>query len=107
MRIIDWSSDVCYSDLELSSAQQTEVNLPYVTADASGPKHLNIKLTRAKLEALVEDLVKKTIEPCRTALNDAGLRDSDINEVRSEEHTSDLQSLMRLSYAVFCLKKKH
>src|SRR3546814_911211 len=81
MRIIDWSSDVCYSDLELSSAQQTEVNQPYVTADAPGPKHLNIKLTRAKLEALVEDLVKKTIEPCRTALNDAGLRASDINEV--------------------------
>ncbi|MDR1075622.1 MAG: molecular chaperone DnaK [Xanthomonadaceae bacterium] len=67
--------------IELSSAQQTEVNLPYVTADASGPKHLNIKLTRAKLEALVEDLVKKTIEPCRVALKDAGLRASDINEV--------------------------
>jgi len=67
--------------IELSSAQQTEVNLPYVTADASGPKHLNIKLTRAKLEALVEDLVKKTIEPCRVALNDAGLRASDITEV--------------------------
>ncbi|MEC3889125.1 molecular chaperone DnaK [Xanthomonas campestris] len=67
--------------IELSTSQQTEVNLPYVTADASGPKHLNIKLTRAKLEALVEDLVKKSIEPCRTALNDAGLRASDINEV--------------------------
>ncbi|MDX1550027.1 MAG: molecular chaperone DnaK [Lysobacter spongiicola] len=67
--------------IELSSSQQTEVNLPYVTADASGPKHLNIKLTRAKLESLVEDLVKKTIEPCRTALNDAGLRASDISEV--------------------------
>jgi len=67
--------------IELSSSQQTEVNLPYVTADASGPKHLNIKLTRAKLEALVEDLVRKSIEPCRTALNDAGLRASDINEV--------------------------
>ncbi|PJJ99205.1 molecular chaperone DnaK [Lysobacteraceae bacterium NML91-0213] len=67
--------------IELSSAQQTEVNLPYVTADASGPKHLNIKLTRAKLEALVEDLIRKSIEPCRTALNDAGLRASDINEV--------------------------
>ena len=67
--------------IELSSAQQTEVNLPYVTADASGPKHLNIKLTRAKLESLVEELVRKTIEPCRTALNDAGLRASDINEV--------------------------
>ena len=67
--------------IELSSAMSTEVNLPYVTADASGPKHLNIKLTRAKLEALVDDLVKKTIEPCRTALNDAGLRASDIGEV--------------------------
>ncbi|MBB1089265.1 molecular chaperone DnaK [Lysobacter sp. SG-8] len=67
--------------IELSSAQQTEVNLPYVTADASGPKHLNIKLTRAKLESLVEDLVKKSIEPCRIALNDAGLRASDISEV--------------------------
>jgi molecular chaperone DnaK len=67
--------------IELSSAQQTEVNLPYITADASGPKHLNIKVTRAKLEALVEDLVKRTIDPCRTALNDAGLRASDISEV--------------------------
>ncbi|GHH56695.1 molecular chaperone DnaK [[Pseudomonas] boreopolis] len=67
--------------IELSSSQQTEVNLPYVTADASGPKHLNIKLTRAKLEALVEDLIKKSIEPCRVALNDAGLRASDISEV--------------------------
>ena len=67
--------------IELSSSHQTEVNLPYVTADASGPKHLNIKLTRAKLEALVEDLVKRTIDPCRTALNDAGLRVSDIDEV--------------------------
>ncbi|HOC10980.1 MULTISPECIES: molecular chaperone DnaK [Thermomonas] len=67
--------------IELSSNQQTDVNLPYVTADATGPKHLNIKLTRAKLEALVDDLVKKTIEPCRVALNDAGLRASDINDV--------------------------
>lgn len=58
--------------IELSSSQQTDVNLPYVTADASGPKHLNIKLTRSKLEALVDDLVKRTIEPCRIALNDAG-----------------------------------
>ncbi|HEY9111810.1 MAG TPA: molecular chaperone DnaK [Rhodanobacteraceae bacterium] len=67
--------------IELSSAHQTEVNLPYVTADASGPKHLNIKLTRAKLEALVEDLIKRTIDPCRTALNDANLRVSDVAEV--------------------------
>ena len=67
--------------IELSTAHQTEVNLPYITADASGPKHLNIKLTRAKLEALVDDLVKRTIEPCRTALNDAGLRVADVQEV--------------------------
>ncbi|MBB5357252.1 molecular chaperone DnaK [Rhodanobacter sp. ANJX3] len=67
--------------IELSSNHQTDVNLPYVTADASGPKHLNIKLTRAKLESLVEELIKRTIDPCRTALNDAGLRVSDINEV--------------------------
>jgi molecular chaperone DnaK len=67
--------------IELSSSQQTEVNLPYVTADASGPKHLAIKLTRAKLEALVDDLIKRTIEPCRIALNDAGLRVSDVAEV--------------------------
>ncbi|MDE1960992.1 MAG: molecular chaperone DnaK [Xanthomonadaceae bacterium] len=67
--------------IELSSAHQTEVNLPYITADASGPKHLNIKLTRAKLEALVGDLIEKTIAPCRTALNDAGLKVADINEV--------------------------
>jgi molecular chaperone DnaK len=67
--------------IELSVAMGTDVNLPYVTADASGPKHLNIKLTRAKLESLVEDLVKKTIEPCKVALNDAGLKASDISEV--------------------------
>ncbi|MET0232464.1 MAG: molecular chaperone DnaK, partial [Rhodanobacteraceae bacterium] len=67
--------------IELSTSHQTEVNLPYVTADSSGPKHLNIKLTRAKLEALVGDLVEKTIAPCRTALNDAGLKVSDVNEV--------------------------
>ncbi len=67
--------------IELSNAQHTEVNLPYITADASGPKHLNIKLTRAKLEALVEDLVKKTIAPCRTALDDAGLKIDDIEDV--------------------------
>ncbi|KAA5569908.1 Hsp70 family protein, partial [Acinetobacter baumannii] len=59
--------------IELSSTQQTDVNLPYVTADASGPKHLNVKVSRAKLESLVEDLVQRTIEPCHTALKDAGL----------------------------------
>ncbi len=66
---------------ELSSAQQTDVNLPYITADSQGPKHLNIKLTRAKLESLVEDLIINTIEPCRKALQDAGLQASDIQEV--------------------------
>ena len=67
--------------IELSSSQQTDVNLPYITADATGPKHMNIKITRAKLEALVEDLVQKTLEPIRTALNDAGLSVSAINDV--------------------------
>ena len=67
--------------IELSSSQQTEINLPYITADAKGPKHLNLKLTRAKLEALVEDLIQKTVEPCRIALKDAGLKASDINDV--------------------------
>ncbi|MBH89618.1 MAG: molecular chaperone DnaK [Magnetovibrio sp.] len=67
--------------IELSSAMQTEVNLPFITADASGPKHLNIKLTRAKLEALVEDLVKRTIEPCKKALKDAGMTAGEIDEV--------------------------
>ena len=67
--------------IELSSSQQTEVNLPYITADASGPKHLNIKVTRAKLESLVEDLITRTIEPCKIALKDAGLSVSDINDV--------------------------
>jgi molecular chaperone DnaK len=67
--------------IELSSSQQTEINLPYITADAAGPKHLNMKLTRAKLESLVEDLVQRTMEPCRIALKDAGLSMKDIGEV--------------------------
>jgi molecular chaperone DnaK len=67
--------------IELSLSQQTDINLPYITADASGPKHLNMKLTRAKLEALVDDLVQGTIDPCRTALNDAGISASEISEV--------------------------
>ena len=67
--------------IELSSAAQTEINLPYITADASGPKHLALKLTRAKFEALVDDLIQKTIEPCRKALKDAGLTAGEINEV--------------------------
>jgi len=67
--------------IELSSSQQTEINLPYITADASGPKHLNVKLTRAKLESLVDDLLQRTIGPCRTALKDAGLEAKDVAEV--------------------------
>src|SRR5687767_946986 len=67
--------------IELSSTQQTDINLPYITADASGPKHLNIKLTRAKLDSLVDDLVKKTMEPCRIALKDAGLSANEVAEV--------------------------
>src|SRR5690349_19764718 len=67
--------------IELSSSAQTDINLPYVTADGSGPKHLNIKLTRAKLEALVEDLIERTIAPCRTAIKDAGVNVSAINDV--------------------------
>jgi len=67
--------------MELSTSMETDVNLPFITADASGPKHLNIKLTRAKLEALVDDLVEETTEPCKIALRDAGLQPGDINEV--------------------------
>ncbi len=67
--------------IELSSSMQTEVNLPFITANQSGPKHLNVKVTRAKLEALVDDLIQKTIDPCRNALKDAGLKASEIDEV--------------------------
>ncbi|MEJ2308046.1 MAG: molecular chaperone DnaK [Gammaproteobacteria bacterium] len=67
--------------IELSSSQQTDINLPYITADQTGPKHLNIKLTRAKLESLVEELVKRTIEPCKVAISDAGLSTSEIDDV--------------------------
>ena len=67
--------------IELSSSQQTDVNLPYITADATGPKHLNVKITRAKLESLVDELIKRTIEPCRIALQDAGLPASQIDDV--------------------------
>jgi molecular chaperone DnaK len=67
--------------IELSSAQQTDVNLPYITADSSGPKHLAVKITRAKFESLVEDLIERTIEPCRTAVKDAGIKISDIEDV--------------------------
>ncbi|SFN90504.1 molecular chaperone DnaK [Nitrosospira briensis] len=67
--------------IELSSSQQTEVNLPYITADASGPKHLAVRITRAKLESLVEELIERTVEPCRTAIKDAGVKISDIEDI--------------------------
>jgi molecular chaperone DnaK len=67
--------------MELSSATQTDVNLPFITADQNGPKHLAVKMSRAKLEAVVADLIQKTIEPCKAALKDAGLQASDIAEV--------------------------
>ncbi|MCG2581995.1 MAG: Hsp70 family protein, partial [Marinobacter sp.] len=67
--------------IELSSSQQTDVNLPYVTADASGPKHMNVKVTRAKLESLVEELIERSLAPCRTALDDSGVKVGDIDEV--------------------------
>jgi molecular chaperone DnaK len=67
--------------MELSSSMETDINLPFITADASGPKHLNIKLTRAKLESLVDDLIEKVVEPCRTAIRDSGLKTQEINEV--------------------------
>lgn len=67
--------------IELSSGMQTDVNLPYITADASGPKHMNIKLTRAKLESLVDELIQRSLEPCRTAMKDAGVTANDIDEV--------------------------
>ena len=67
--------------IELSSSTQTEINLPFITADQTGPKHLTLKLTRAKLEALVDDLIQKTVEPCRQALKDAGITAGQIDEV--------------------------
>ncbi|ESS13992.1 MAG: molecular chaperone DnaK [Burkholderiales bacterium] len=67
--------------IELSNGAQTDINLPYITADASGPKHLNIKMSRAKLESLVDDLIERTIAPCRTAIKDAGIKVSDINDI--------------------------
>merc|ERR1712224_987999 len=67
--------------IELSSAEQTDINLPFITADKTGPKHINLKMTRAKLEALVEDLISRTVPPCKTALKDAGISANDIDEV--------------------------
>ena len=82
--------------IELSSSQQTDVNLPYITADATGPKHMNIKITRAKLESLVEELVTKTLEPVKTALSDAGLSPSDVNDVISVGGQSRMPMVQKL-----------
>src|ERR1700747_3484397 len=67
--------------IELSPSQQTELNLPYITADQTGPKHLTMKITRAKFESLVDELIQKTVEPCRIAIKDAGIKVSEINDV--------------------------
>ena len=67
--------------IELSSAEQTDINLPFITANKTGPKHINLKMTRAKLEALVEDLISRTLPPCKTALKDAGITASEIDEI--------------------------
>jgi len=67
--------------IELSSTTQTEINLPFITADAAGPKHINLKMTRSQLESLVDPLVKRTVDPCKKALNDAGVKASEVNEV--------------------------
>ncbi len=87
--------------IELSSSQQTDVNLPYITADATGPKHLNVKITRAKLESLVEELVTRTIEPCRIALKDAGLKASDINDVILVGGQSRMPKVQEVVKAIF------
>jgi molecular chaperone DnaK len=87
--------------IELSSSQQTDVNLPYITADGTGPKHLNVKITRAKLEALVEELVNRTIEPCRIALKDAGLKASDINDVILVGGQSRMPKVQEVVKAIF------
>ena len=87
--------------IELSSSQQTDVNLPYITADATGPKHMNIKITRAKLESLVEDLVNRTLDPVKTALADAGLSASDVNDVILVGGQSRMPMVQKLVAAFF------
>ena len=87
--------------IELSSSQQTEINLPYITADASGPKHLNIKLTRAKLESLVEDLIARTTGPCKTALADANLSPSDISDVILVGGQTRMQKVQEMVQEIF------
>ena len=93
--------------IELSNAQQTDINLPYVTADASGPKHLNIKITRAKLESLVEDLIKRTIEPCKIALKDAGKTIDQINEVILVGGQSRMPKVQEAVQAFFGKEPRH
>ena len=87
--------------VELSSTQETDINLPFVTADASGPKHLNMKLTRAKFEQLVDDLIQKTLEPCKMALKDAGLSPKDINEVVLVGGSTRIPRVQQLVQEVF------
>ncbi len=87
--------------IELSSAQETEINLPFITADQSGPKHLNIKLTRAKLEQMVDELIRRSIEPCRQALTDAGIEASDIDEVVLVGGQTRMPAIQKLVEEVF------
>lgn len=93
--------------VELSSSQQTDVNLPYVTADASGPKHLNIRLTRAKLESLVEDILERTIEPCRIALKDAGLKPEQVDEVILVGGQTRMPKVQQIVKNIFGKDAKH
>jgi molecular chaperone DnaK len=93
--------------IELSSSQQTDVNLPYITADASGPKHLNVKLTRAKLESLVEELVQKTIGPCKTALKDAGLDGKGVAEVILVGGQTRMPLVQKCVKDIFGLEPRH
>ncbi|MFT5449739.1 MAG: molecular chaperone DnaK [Gammaproteobacteria bacterium] len=93
--------------IELSTSQQTEINLPYITADASGPKHLNIKLTRAKLESLVEELIKRTVEPCRVALKDAGLKGSDISDVILVGGQTRMPKVQEMVKSIFGQEPRH
>nr|VFK56314.1 MAG: molecular chaperone DnaK [Candidatus Kentron sp. TUN] len=87
--------------IELSSSQQTDINLPYITADASGPKHLNMKLTRAKLESLVENLIDRTVEPCRIALKDAGVSASDIHDVILVGGQTRMPKVQQIAKSIF------
>jgi molecular chaperone DnaK len=93
--------------IELSSSNQTEVNLPYVTADASGPKHLNIKLTRAKLESMVDELIQRSLEPCRVAMKDAGVKADDIDEVILVGGQTRMPKVQEVVEKLFGKKPRH